>query len=96
MSAIFKIAHDHPALAGHFLGNPIVPGVVILNYVFDAATDAGYRINAIGSAKFTNALPPEQPFTIELQPKGSRLLFEVRDNDKLFTQGSLSVEPAKV
>ena len=28
-----SISSDHPSLAGHFPGNPVVPGVVILDHV---------------------------------------------------------------
>lgn len=31
--ASFEIRHDHPALEGHFPGDPVVPGVVILEQV---------------------------------------------------------------
>ena len=32
---VLSIGHDHPALAGHFHGYPVVPGVVLLNEVLE-------------------------------------------------------------
>lgn len=33
ISRCFAIPAEHPALAGHFPGNPIVPGTLLLEYV---------------------------------------------------------------
>jgi 3-hydroxymyristoyl/3-hydroxydecanoyl-(acyl carrier protein) dehydratase len=60
------IRADHPSLAGHFPGAPIVPGVVILDEV--AAALAEWRkdcqLTDICAVKFVLPLKPEQPFTI--------------------------------
>ena len=39
----FSIAPDHPALEGHFPGQPIVPAVVILDAVLAAAGQLDQR-----------------------------------------------------
>lgn len=93
MSHPERISPHHPALAGHFPGNPVVPGVVVLNRVIEHAAASGYRVTAISNAKFTAPLLAEQTFSIALQQKGKRLQFEVRSGEQLFAQGSLDVEP---
>ena len=50
-----RIAPDHPALAGHFPGNPIVPGVVLLDLAIRALARRGGLDEAgiqLGSADF--------------------------------------------
>lgn len=60
------IRADHPTLAGHFPGAPIVPGVVILDEVAAALAEwrRGCELTGIRGAKFLLPLKPEQPFTI--------------------------------
>ena len=59
---MFTIPADHPALPGHFPGQPIVPAVVILDEMCEqlAAFAAGSQISRIISAKFISPLLPEQ------------------------------------
>jgi 3-hydroxymyristoyl/3-hydroxydecanoyl-(acyl carrier protein) dehydratase len=53
-----------PFLQGHFPGNPIVPGAIMLVYSVHALRDLGYEIKRIQRMKFAKPLLPEQPFEI--------------------------------
>lgn len=64
---IFDVAADHPALAGHFPGRPIVPGVVLLDCAIERIGEIlGRRLQAchIGSAKFTSPAAPGEPLAL--------------------------------
>lgn len=49
----FTIPADHPSLPGHFPGNPIVPGVVLLDWAFAALAATGVGELTLVTAKFT-------------------------------------------
>jgi 3-hydroxymyristoyl/3-hydroxydecanoyl-(acyl carrier protein) dehydratase len=59
------IAADHPAAVGHFPGNPIVPGAVLLDEII-AAIAGGRSVDAIevSSAKFLEKVRPGERLTI--------------------------------
>jgi 3-hydroxyacyl-[acyl-carrier-protein] dehydratase len=73
--ATLTIAAEHPALAGHFPGAPILPGVVLLDEIVHALQStegaaAGWRI---GAAKFVSPVHPGETLTLgrERLPNGS-------------------------
>lgn len=93
MPSTLTITAEHPALPGHFPGNHIVPGVVILQHVIETATSEGYTVNGVANAKFSAPLLPGQSCQINFEPKGSRLQFEVVLMQEVVVQGTLVVEP---
>lgn len=86
----FQIPAAHPALAGHFPGHPITPGVVTLDRVLSAARQAGFPVCGLAHAKFPAPLPPDTPFFIEISPNDAQIDFRVvGEQGQLFCQGAL-------
>lgn len=73
---LFSIPCDHPALPGHFPGQPIVPAVVLLDEVSaQLATWAPpVHISRIVSAKFMSPLLPEQTCQVMFSHRGDGLI----------------------
>ena len=92
------IPADHPTLAGHFPGNPVVPGVVILDQVLQALSDKLNKpvtLVAVNNIKFISPLLPEQVFDIVLTPKREDDMqcwtFSCQHEDRLLAKGELSL-----
>ncbi len=91
-----EISALHPALAGHFPGDPIVPGVVVLRRVCRAVTrERGGTVVAVPVVKFHLPLRPAEPFDIDLAPAGGdRYRFRVVRGNTLIAAGSVQVGTA--
>lgn len=90
----WQVPADHPAFAGHFPGNPIVPGVVLLDRaILFAETMLGKPgLNwQVGNAKFFSPVQPEEALTFSLTTKPSgAIAFTVRATERDVASGSLT------
>ena len=84
---------EHPAFAGHFPGNPIVPGVVLLDRAILFAEELIGKSGLnwqVGNAKFFSPVRPEEAltFVLEAKPSGS-ISFVIRGTERDIASGSL-------
>jgi len=90
---ILIIESEHPALVGHFPGNPVVPAVVILEKVFEALRKAlpdPIRISMIPQAKFISPLRPEESLIIRLESEEpGEATFTCHVDSRLISSGSV-------
>jgi 3-hydroxyacyl-[acyl-carrier-protein] dehydratase len=102
-----RIEADHPAFDGHFPGAPLLPGVMLLSEVLEAAIGAGWAaplpISAgrapplqIASAKFLAPVRPGSDLVIEMavQPGERSATFDVRCGDECVATGRLTRDTA--
>lgn len=93
------IAADHPALPGHFPGQPVVPGVVLLDFTIRALHEAlgeRVRVTAVPAVKFLSPLLPGEAFSVTLQvdAAGRSARFSARTPATELAQGRLEFAAA--
>jgi 3-hydroxyacyl-[acyl-carrier-protein] dehydratase len=78
---------NHPSYQGHFPGNPVVPGVLLLDLVIQAL---GRGVpSAISSVKFHQVLKPGEAFELAWKSAGTRSSFRCTRGAVLLADGSL-------
>lgn len=88
----FHIAAAHPALPGHFPGDPIVPGVVLLERAASLAERTWkLRVTGLSQAKFLRALRPDEHARLSLQREGTRVQWRIARGDDAIAQGVLEL-----
>jgi 3-hydroxymyristoyl/3-hydroxydecanoyl-(acyl carrier protein) dehydratase len=64
----FVVPADHPSLAGHFPGNPIVPAVVLLDRVLAAIqAQRPCTLQSIPGVKFLQPVRPDERIDLHIE-----------------------------
>ena len=87
---------DHPSLAGHFPGAPIVPGVVVLDEVAAALAEwrKESRLTGVTSVKFIAPIKPGQSFVIGFDSTNTaenQIDFCCRVDGRVVVEGRLEI-----
>ncbi|GAB1595171.1 hypothetical protein [Lysobacter claricitrinus] len=87
----FVVDATHPSLPGHFPGNPIVPGVVLLDHVVEAIEAAHGPLARLRlpQVKFLEPLRPGEHARVELDGVAPRWRFRVMRDATLLASGDV-------
>ena len=90
----YAVPADHPVFAGHFPGRPIVPGVMLLEWMLSEVSSALCRAPhelRVREAKFFTPLEPEQraQLRFELPADGTRCAFDIRCDATVVARGTV-------
>jgi 3-hydroxyacyl-[acyl-carrier-protein] dehydratase len=102
-TAIRPLAADHPAANGHFPGNPIIPGAVLLREIVAAIAIPGAApggdapwCRGIRSAKFHHPVRPGETIVVSWTARGEgevRFSCSVAGSDVPAVTGALRLSP---
>jgi 3-hydroxyacyl-[acyl-carrier-protein] dehydratase len=99
IAATAAVPSDHPCLAGHFPGRPVVPAVLLLELVVAALRRELGDVGLVGvpSAKFLQPVLPQQPIGLQLRADTGRgrASFRCEVGGSLMASGELAFRPAE-
>jgi 3-hydroxymyristoyl/3-hydroxydecanoyl-(acyl carrier protein) dehydratase len=90
----FTVPASHPCLPGHFPGEPVVPGVVLLERALLSLGIPSGGPRQLAWVKFQRPLLPGQEATVLARASGAQWRFEVRHGDVVLASGVLAAATA--
>jgi 3-hydroxyacyl-[acyl-carrier-protein] dehydratase len=97
----FSLPASHPMFAGHFPGNPIVPGAYLLAVVESKANDwlrahgDALQVGGVSAVKFVRPLRPDEACEIAFGPPAAeRLRFRLQVSGAPCASGTLTLRAA--
>jgi 3-hydroxyacyl-[acyl-carrier-protein] dehydratase len=87
-----SIPPEHPVFRGHFPGNPIVPGVMLLEWVLEEVAQMLGRAPSslrLREGKFFTPLAPHQRAELNLELAGARCAFTIQCDATRIARGIL-------
>lgn len=93
-SDTYTIPSTHPAIPGHFPGNPVVPGVLILERVKQSvvALSGIATVEGFPQVKFVSPLRPDEPFVVCVASGGPGIYaFECHRDGELMCTGRIKM-----
>ena len=90
----WTVPENHPAFAGHFPGNPILPGVVLLDLALHIITESGGAALdrcEVSSVKFLSPAKPGDELLVRHERSGSGVIqFEIVAGSRKIVIGSVT------
>lgn len=90
VASLLCVPMDHPVLSGHFPGRPIVPGVMLLEWVLrEAGNRMGRRASdlRVRECKFLEPLLPAETATLDCSIDARRCIFRIQRGITILATG---------
>jgi len=82
------IPASHPSLPGHFPGEPVVAGVIVLDRLAASLERSGHgALQRISSVKFRAPLLPDEVAELQISVTARHVRFRVSRDGELLTSG---------
>ncbi|MCI1186389.1 hypothetical protein MON38_03085 [Hymenobacter sp. DH14] len=93
MQATIRLNPDHAIFAGHFPGQPVVPGVCMLQIIkelLESAIGQRLQLTQAGNVKFLTVLTPQAHAVVDV-----RLNFESSESGILLSEATISADTTR-